>query len=153
MLGFQDTRLFLNISFSPVSTHSFFDIFSCICTALFQETPSIRSFYLLGNPLHIINKSIHLDLVDSYEFSSWRARVPHASSLGPDDRVCTARMLYGALSRKRHGNRHAKPAELRVPVHPNLRKYLVKCSTSGGFFVNFYTLFFSTTSSILLRKV
>ena len=65
----------------------------------------------------------------------------------------TACIRCGASSRKRHGNRHAKPAGLRVPVHPNLRKFLVKCSTSGGFFVNFYTLFFSTTSSVLLRKV
>ena len=67
-----------------------------------------------------------------------------------DDRAC---IRCGASSRKRHGNRHAKPEGLRVPVRPNLRKFLVKCSTSGGFFVNFYTLFFSTTSSVLLRKV
>ena len=65
----------------------------------------------------------------------------------------TACIRCGASSRKRHGNRHAKPAGLRVPVRPNLRKFLVKCSTSGSFFVNFYTLFFSTTSSVLLRKV
>ena len=65
----------------------------------------------------------------------------------------TACIRCGASSRKRHGNKHAKPAGLRVPVRPNLRKFLVKCSTSGGFFVNFYTLFFSTTSSVLLRKV
>ena len=76
-----------------------------------------------------------------------------SGGLGSHDRVRTRSIRCGASSRKRHGNRHAKPAGLRVPVRPNLRKFLVKCSTSGGFFVNFYTLFFSTTSSILLRKV
>ena len=65
----------------PVSTRSFlWSVFlSCICTTLFQEIPSIRSFLPVGESFKYYQSIDHLDLVVSYEFSSWslwRARVP-----------------------------------------------------------------------------
>ena len=150
ILGFQDTILFLDVSLFQFNSFLslicfFFLVFVLHC---FRRSPRSGHFYLLGNPLNINQSINHLDLVVSNESSSWRARVPAYACR----RVAFPRSRAYALV-LRHGNRHAKPAGLRVPVRSNLRKFLVKCSTSGGFFVNFYTLFFSTTSSILLRKV
>ena len=122
----------------------------CICTALVQD--QVINFLPVGVSFRlIINQFIWIWLF----LTSFRAEVCEEQEwrVGLTYVPMTACIRCGASSRKRHGNRHAKPAGLRVPVRPNLRKFLVKCSTSGGFFVNFYTLFFSTTSSVLLRKV
>ena len=153
MLNFHDTRLFLDVSFFPLQLILFFDLFFfsfCICTALVQD--QVINFLPVGVSFRlIINQFIWIWLfptsfrAEVCEEQEWRVGLTYVPT--------TACIRCGASSRKRHGNRHAKPAGLRVPVRPNLRKFLVKCSTSGGFFVNFYTLFFSTTSSVLLRKV
>ena len=152
MLNFHDTRLFLDVSFFPLQLILFFDLFLsfCICTALVQD--QVINFLPVGVSFRlIINQFIWIWLfltsfrAEVCEEQEWRVGLTYVPT--------TACIRCGASSRKRHGNRHAKPAGLRVPVRPNLRKFLVKCSTSGGFFVNFYTLFFSTTSSVLLRKV
>ena len=142
MLNFHDTRLFLDVSFFPLQLILFFFFFFsfCICTALVQD--QVINFLPVGVSFRlIINQFIWIWLF----LTSFRAEVCEEQEWG--------NVRSGASSRKRHGNRHAKPAGLRVPVRPNLRKFLGKCSTSGDFFVNFYTLFFSTTSSVLLRKV
>ena len=154
ILGFSRHHTFSRRLTFPVSTHYFlwsvfFLVFVLHC---FRRSPRSGFFYLLGNPLSINQSINHLDLVVSYKFwaEEQECRHMHAVPTIPGTIAC---IRFGASSRKRHGNRHAKPAGLRVPVRSNLRKFLVKCSTSVGFFVNFYTLFFSTTSSILLRKV
>ena len=148
MLNFHDTRLFLDVSFFPLQLILFLSFFSfCICTALVQD--QVINFLPVGVSFRlIINQFIWIWLF----LTSFRAEVCEEQVGFPRPRAYAC-IRCGASSRKRHGNRHAKPAELRVPVRPNLRKFLVKCSTSGGFFVNFYTLFFSTTSSVSLRKV
>ena len=153
MLNFHDTRLFLKVSFflfQLILSLIFFFFFFCICTALVQDQvinflPVGISFRLIINQfiwIWLFLKSFQAEVCEEQE---WRVGFPR-----PRAYTC---IRCGASSRKRHGNRHAKPAGLRVPVRLNLRKFLVKWSTSGGFFVNFYTLFFSTTSSVLLRKV
>ena len=133
--------------------NSFFSLiffFFCFYTALVQD--QVINFLPVGVSFRlIINQFIWIWLfltsfrAEVCEEQEWRVGFPR-----PRAYAC---IRCSASSRKRHGNRHAKPAGLRVPVRPNLRKFLVRCSTSGGFFVNFYTLFFSTTSSVLLRKV
>ena len=153
MLNFHNTRLFLDVSFFPLQLILFFDLFFlsfCICTAFVQD--QVINFLPVGLSFRlIINQSIWIWLfltsfrAEVCEEQEWRVGLTYVPT--------TACIRCGASSRKRHGNRHAKSAGLRVPVRPNLRKFLVKCSTSGGFFVNFYTLFFSTTSSVLLKKV
>ena len=134
--------------------NSFFSLifffFFCTCTALVQDQvinflPAGVSFRLIINQFIWIWLFLTSFRAEVCEEQEWRVGFTYVPT--------TACIHCGASSRKRHGNRHAKPAGLRVPVRPNLRKFLVKCSTSGGFFVNFYTLFFSTTSSVLLRKV
>ena len=164
MLDLQDTRLFQDVSFFPFQLILFFDLFFslhlyCIVSGD-PPPPSPRSghFYLLGNPLNIINQSINQfiwiwSFLPTPSFRAEEQECRHAGGLGSHDCVSTRGYATCASSRKRHGNGHAKPAGLRVPVRPNVRKFLVKCSTSGRFFVKFNTLFFSTTSSILLRKV
>ena len=148
MLNFHDTRLFLDVSFFPLQLILFYlFFFFCICTALVQD--QVINFLPVGVSFRmIINQFIWIWLF----LTSLRAEVCEEQVGFPRPRAYAC-ILCGASSRKRPGNRHAKPAGLRVPVRPNLRKFLVKCSTSGGFFVNFYTLFSSTTSSVLLRKV
>ena len=154
ILGFQDTILFSTSLFSRFNSFFFFwSVFlSWICTALFQEIPSIRSFLPVGESFKYqsINQSSGSGrFLRVFELKSKSAGICMPVGCVP----AIAYIRFGASSRKRHGNKHARPAGLRVPVRSNLRNFLVKCSTSGGFFVNFYTLFFSTTSSILLRKV
>ena len=135
-----------NSFFSLIFCFSF-----CVCTALVQDQvinflPVGVFFRLIINQFTWIWLFLTTFPAEVCEEQEWRVGFPR-----PRAYAC---IRCGASSRKRHGNRHAKPAGLRVPVRPNLRlEFLVKCSTSGGFFVNFYTLFFSTTSSILLRKV
>ena len=135
----------------PVSTRSFlWSVFlSWSCTALFQEIPSIRSFLPLGESFKYQSIN-HLDLVVSYEFSSWRARVPaYAWVAFPRSRTYALVLCQGNVMETDTPNRWGYECQ----SARTFWKFLVKCSTSGGFFVNFYKLFFSTTSSILLRKV
>ena len=155
MLNFHDTRLFFDVSFSRFNSFFSLIFFFCICTALVED--QVISFL----PVDVsVGVSFRL-IINQFIYRIWlfltsfRAEVCEEQEwwVGFPRPRAYACMRCGASSRKRHGNRHAKPAGLRVPVRPNLRKFLVKCSTSGGFFVNFYTLFFSTTSSVLLRKV
>ena len=100
----------------------------CICTALVQD--QVINFLPVGVSFSlIINQFIWIWLF----LTSFRAEVCEEQEWRVTGVPTTACLRCGASSRKRHGNRHAKPAGLRVPVRPNLRKFLVKCSTSGAF--------------------
>ena len=107
-------------------------LLSVVCYAAQERQKASRS----GSPqnaLHclVINQFIWIWLfltsfrAEVCEEQEWRVGLTYVPT--------TACIRCGASSRKRHGNRHAKPAGLRVPVRPNLRKFLVKCSTSGAF--------------------
>ena len=133
--------------------NSFFSLifffFFCICTALVQD--QVINFLPVGVFFRlIINSSGSGCFLRVFQLKSVKSK---SGGLGSHDRVRTR--AYAVVLRQGNVMETDTPNRrgLRVPVRPNLRKFLVKCSTSGGFFVNFYTLFFSTTSSILLRKV
>ena len=123
----------------PVSTHSFLwsFFFFCICTALVQD--QVINFLPVGISFRlIINQFIWIRLF----LTSFRAEVceePAAARVAgwvPTTACVRVHIRCGGSSRKRHGNRHAKPAGLRVPVRPNLRKFLVKLMmlNFGGLF-------------------
>ena len=148
MLNFHDTRLFLNVSFFPLQLILFFDLFFsfCICTALVQD--QVINFLPVGVSFRlIINQFIWIWLfrAEVCEEQEWRVGLTHVPTTACMQTLwCFVKETSWKQTRQTGGATSASP---------NLRKFLVKCSTSGGFFVNFYTLFFSTTSSVLLRKV
>ena len=154
MLDFDDTRLFLDVSFFPFQLILFFDLFFFLYLFLCigSGDPSIRSFLPVGVSFRlIINRFIWIwSFLTSFravvcEEQEWRVGFPRPRAYAWHTLWCFVKETPWKQTRQTGGATSA--------VRPNLRKFLVKCSTSGGFFVKFYTLFFSTTSSVLLRKV
>ena len=160
MLNLQDTRLSQDVS-SPFQLILFFDLFfPCICTALFQETPTIRSFLPVGESFKN-NQSINLFIWIWSFHPTPSFRAPECRNVGGlhlgsgISRLRKYACIYAMVLRQGNVMETGTPNRRGYECQSGrtFRKFLVKCSSSGSFFVNFYTLFFSTTSSILLRNV